>query len=346
MSTQVHPGRILIDADACPVKEEIYRVAFRRDVPVKVVSNSRIRVPDHPLVERVLVSDAFDAADDWIAEEAGANDVVVTGDILLADRCLKAGATVLGHNGKPFTSASIGTAIATRAIMADLRAGGDVVGGPAPFAKTDRSRFLQALDEALVRLGARRLRPLNGRGKSQKSHCIARAPARARAREGCSGRAGEAAKAAAASLIASLSRRNPAPARIRTGERRCPRPLSAGPTRGRAALPLRAGIFSLDASRDRGRSPRPHTRYRHIPGSPSSFRSLVDVDGPWQNWVDRRPAGRLVLAAISGRCQSRTCQHRESVRHRHGSCRNPRFVGSIIAVADPPRSCGRGRPAE
>ena len=144
--------RILIDADACPVKEEVYKVAFRRQVPVKVVSNSRMRIPEHPLVERVIVSDAFDAADDWIAEAADARTVVVTGDILLADRCLKAGATVIGNNGKPFTSAGIGGAVATRAIMADLRAGGDVIGGPAPFAKADRSRFLQALDEALARL--------------------------------------------------------------------------------------------------------------------------------------------------------------------------------------------------
>jgi len=146
--------RILVDADACPVKEEVYKVAWRREVPVTVVSNMRMRVPEHPLIERVVVSDKFDAADDWIAEQAGANAVVITGDILLADRCLKAGATVIGHNGKPFTGASIGSAIATRAIMADLRAGGDVIGGPAPFAKADRSRFLQALDEALVRLGA------------------------------------------------------------------------------------------------------------------------------------------------------------------------------------------------
>jgi uncharacterized protein YaiI (UPF0178 family) len=144
--------RILVDADACPVKEEIYRVAFRREVPVSVVSNQRLRIPDHPLIERVVVSDAFDAADDWIAERAGRHMVVITGDILLADRCLTAGATVLGHNGKPFTAAGIGGALATRAIMADLRAGGDVVGGPAPFTKADRSRFLQALDEALVRL--------------------------------------------------------------------------------------------------------------------------------------------------------------------------------------------------
>jgi hypothetical protein len=144
--------RILVDADACPVKEEVYKVAFRREVPVKVVSNSPIRVPDHTLVERVLVTDAFDAADDWIAEKADANTVVITGDILLADRCLKKGSAVIGPNGKPFTTASIGGAIATRAIMADMRAGGDVIGGPASFAKADRSRFLQALDEALARL--------------------------------------------------------------------------------------------------------------------------------------------------------------------------------------------------
>ncbi len=149
------PIRILVDADACPVKEEIYRVAERRKVPVSVVSNSPFRVPLGPLVERVVVSGGFDAADDWIAERVlrHAQDerfVVVTADILLADRCLKAGATVIGPNGRPFTRASIGSAIATRAIMADLRSGlGEGIGGPAPFSKTDRSRFLQALDEAL-----------------------------------------------------------------------------------------------------------------------------------------------------------------------------------------------------
>ena len=144
--------RILVDADACPVKEEIYKVAWRREVPVTVVSNSHLRVPAHPLIERVVVSDKFDAADDWIAERADERTVVVTGDILLADRCLKKGATVLGPNGKPFTAATIGGAIATRAIMADLRAGAGVTGGPAAFSKADRSRFLQALDTALVRL--------------------------------------------------------------------------------------------------------------------------------------------------------------------------------------------------
>ena len=148
----IHGVRILVDADACPVKDEIYRVAWRREVPVSVVSNAHIRVPDHPLIQRIIVSDKFDAADDWIAQEADAKSVVITGDILLADRCLKKGATVIGPNGKPFTTASIGGAIATRAIMADLRSGAGVTGGPAPFAKADRSRFLQALDEALVRL--------------------------------------------------------------------------------------------------------------------------------------------------------------------------------------------------
>jgi uncharacterized protein YaiI (UPF0178 family) len=147
--------RILVDADACPVKDEVYKVAYRREVPVAIVSNQRIRIPDHPLIERVTVSDAFDAADDWIAEAAGPDAVVITADILLADRCLKAGAAVLSPTGKPFTTASIGAAIATRAIMADLRAGGDQLGGPAPFRKEDRSRFLSALDDTLVRLARR-----------------------------------------------------------------------------------------------------------------------------------------------------------------------------------------------
>ncbi|HEX7820431.1 MAG TPA: YaiI/YqxD family protein [Sphingobium sp.] len=144
--------RIWVDADACPVKEEIYKVAFRHGVPVTIVSNSPIRIPAHELLDRVVVSDGFDAADDWIAERADGKAVCITADILLADRCLKAGAAVLAPNGKPFTSSSIGSAIAVRAIMADLRAGGDAIGGPPPFSKTDRSRFLSALDEMVVRL--------------------------------------------------------------------------------------------------------------------------------------------------------------------------------------------------
>jgi len=144
--------RILVDADACPVKDEIYKVAWRHEVPVTIVANSHFRLPVHPLIARIVVDDGFDAADDWIADAADATAIVITADILLADRALKAGATVLAPTGKAFTTASIGGAIATRAIMADLRAGGDVIGGPAPFQKSDRSRFLSALDAALVRL--------------------------------------------------------------------------------------------------------------------------------------------------------------------------------------------------
>jgi uncharacterized protein YaiI (UPF0178 family) len=146
------PPIILVDADACPVKDEIYKVALRHEVAVKIVSNSAFRVLVHPLVERIVVGSGFDEADNWIAERADARSIVITADILLADRCVKAGATVIAPNGKPFTASSIGSAVATRAIMADLRAGGDIVGGPPPFAKTDRSRFLGALDAALVKL--------------------------------------------------------------------------------------------------------------------------------------------------------------------------------------------------
>jgi uncharacterized protein YaiI (UPF0178 family) len=143
----------LVDAAACPVKEEIYKVALRHGAAVVVVSNSPIRVPAHPSIRRVVVSDAFDAADDWIAEAADARAVVITNDILLADRALKAGAKVLAPTGKPFEAAGIGAAIATRAIMADLRAGMDgITGGPPPFSKADRSNFLQALDRVLVAL--------------------------------------------------------------------------------------------------------------------------------------------------------------------------------------------------
>ncbi|MEB3416852.1 YaiI/YqxD family protein [Alteriqipengyuania sp. WL0013] len=149
----IPPVTILVDADACPVKEEIYRVAERHGAHVRVVSNSPFRVPVSERVKRVVVSDGFDAADDWIADNAGPRSVVVTADILLAERCLKAGAKVLRHDGREFDAASIGSAIATRAIMEDLRAGMDGVGGgPPPFGKADRSNFLQALDRVLVKL--------------------------------------------------------------------------------------------------------------------------------------------------------------------------------------------------
>ncbi len=152
------PVAILVDADACPVKEEIYRVAERFGAEVRVVSNSPFRVPVSARVKRVVVSDGtgrpkFDAADDWIAENANPRSVVITADILLAERCLKAGARVLKHDGREFDAASIGSAVATRAIMEDLRAGMDGVGGgPPPFSKADRSNFLQALDRVLVHL--------------------------------------------------------------------------------------------------------------------------------------------------------------------------------------------------
>jgi len=149
LSTEI---RILVDADACPVKDEIYRVAERYDIKVLIVANSYMRFPRDQMIELVVVSADFDAADDYIAEQATADSIVITADILLADRCIKSGATVIGNSGKLFTEDSIGGAIATRAIMADLRAGGDAVGGPPPFSKADRSRFLQALDQVIVRL--------------------------------------------------------------------------------------------------------------------------------------------------------------------------------------------------
>ncbi|TMM46725.1 YaiI/YqxD family protein [Qipengyuania marisflavi] len=149
--------RILVDADACPVKEETYRVAARYKVPVVIVSNSPLRVPQSPLVSRVVVDNGFDAADDWIAERAGPDTVVITADILLAERCVKSCAQVLAHNGKPFTANSIGSAVAVRAIMADLRVGADgITGGPPPFSKADRSAYLQALDRVLVKLAKSR----------------------------------------------------------------------------------------------------------------------------------------------------------------------------------------------
>jgi len=143
---------ILVDADACPVKEEIYKTAYRLNTPVTLVANAYLRLPNHPLLTMKVVSDGFDAADDWIAENATQASLVVTADILLAGRCIEVGATVLAPTGKPFNSSNIGGAIATRAIMADLRAGLEQTGGPAPFSGKDRSQFLNALDRELQRL--------------------------------------------------------------------------------------------------------------------------------------------------------------------------------------------------
>ncbi|WP_437373463.1 YaiI/YqxD family protein [Inquilinus limosus] len=149
--------RILVDADACPVKAEVYRVAERYGLEVFVVTNGGVMVPRDPRIQLVIVGEGFDAADDWIAERAGPADIVVTADIPLADRCLKTGATVIGPTGRPFTKDSIGMALASRALMADLRAMGVAGGGNKPMSAKDKSAFLSALDAAVVRL--RRSRP-------------------------------------------------------------------------------------------------------------------------------------------------------------------------------------------
>jgi uncharacterized protein len=146
------PITIYIDADACPVKDEVYRVAGRHGLKTYVVSNSYIAVPREPAIERVVVAAGMDAADDWIAERVARGDVVVTADVPLASRCIKAGADVIAPNGRPFTEDSIGMTLATRNLMADLRSAGAVTGGPRPFGPRDRSSFLSALDQAIVRL--------------------------------------------------------------------------------------------------------------------------------------------------------------------------------------------------
>ena len=144
--------RIYVDADACPVKDEIYRVAIRHGVPVSVVAGNFIRVPQDPLIERVAAGAGMDAADDWIAERAGSGDVVVTADIPLASRCVKTGADVIAPNGKPFTEESIGMTLAMRNLMHDLRSAGELTRGPPPFSPRDRSAFLSALDETIRRV--------------------------------------------------------------------------------------------------------------------------------------------------------------------------------------------------
>jgi uncharacterized protein YaiI (UPF0178 family) len=146
------PIRIYIDADACPVKEEVYRVAERHGLPVTVVANGYIRVPQDPLIERVAAGAGMDAADDWIAARAAAGDIVITADIPLASRCVKAGATVIAPNGKSFTEDAIGMTLAMRNLMSDLRSAGAVTGGPPSFSPRDRSTFLSALDAAIHRL--------------------------------------------------------------------------------------------------------------------------------------------------------------------------------------------------
>ncbi len=142
---------LYVDADACPVKEEVYRVARRYGLKVYVVANAYIAVPKEPLVERVVVEAGADVADDWIAERCGPGDIVVTSDIPLASRCLKAQAQALRPTGKSFDEASIGMALASREVAEHLRSFGAMTSGPPPFAPADRSRFLQALDAAVIR---------------------------------------------------------------------------------------------------------------------------------------------------------------------------------------------------
>jgi uncharacterized protein YaiI (UPF0178 family) len=146
------PAPVLyIDADACPVKDEIYRVADRYGLQVFVVSNSWIRTPVSPRISQVVVDAGPDLADDWIAERAGRRDVVITADIPLADRVLKRGGQALHPTGRAFTADSIGAALASRSIGEHLRSVGEITGGPRPFAPSDRSAFLQALDTAVVK---------------------------------------------------------------------------------------------------------------------------------------------------------------------------------------------------
>jgi hypothetical protein len=140
---------IFVDADACPVKQEVYRVAARHGTQVTLVANARMRVPLEPWIRLEVVSDGPDAADDWIAEHVEPHDIVVTADIPLAGRCLKKGARVLGTTGKPFTEDNIGDALATRDLLSDLREAGLVAGGPPPLTQRDRSRFLHQLDEVI-----------------------------------------------------------------------------------------------------------------------------------------------------------------------------------------------------
>lgn len=139
-------SNILVDADGCPVKQEIYRVAQRYGLKVTLVANSPMQIPQTDWIELVVVSDRFDAADDWIVERVIKNDIVISGDIPLASRCLKKGARVIAPKGRVFTENSIGDALATRDILSHLRDSGIMTGGPAPFDKRDRSRFLQSLD--------------------------------------------------------------------------------------------------------------------------------------------------------------------------------------------------------
>ncbi len=152
LSEPAKPITIYVDADACPVKAETYRVADRYAIKVYVVSNAYMAIPRTPLIEHVLVGGDLDAADDWIAERVSPGSVVITIDVPLAHRCITAGADVIAPTGRALTEASIGMALATRNLMTDLRSAGQITGGPKPFQPRDRSNFLSALDLTIVRL--------------------------------------------------------------------------------------------------------------------------------------------------------------------------------------------------
>lgn len=155
MPVMTQPIEIYVDADACPVKDEVYRVAERHGLKVLVVSNRPIAVPRERWIERVVVGAGLDAADDWIAGHAGASDIVITADIPLASRAVKAGAAVIAPNGKTYDEDTVGLALATRNLLHDLRGSGEITGGPRPFTARDRSEFLSALDRAIVRIKRR-----------------------------------------------------------------------------------------------------------------------------------------------------------------------------------------------
>lgn len=140
---------IFVDADACPVKQEVYRVADRYRLNVTLVANAWMRVPNNAGIVLEVVKDGFDAADDWIVEHVQPGDIVITADILLASRCIKKGARVIGPAGKPFTEDNIGMVVASRDLMMELRNAGEIFGGPPPLQKRDRSRFLQQLDTVI-----------------------------------------------------------------------------------------------------------------------------------------------------------------------------------------------------
>ena len=142
-------SEIYVDADGCPVKDEVFKVAKRYEMKVHLVANKAMKIPLDPLFEMIVVHGGFDAADDWIEENISSKDIAITIDIPLASRCLKKGAQVLGYKGDSFSEENIGEALATRELMSRLREMGQVRGGPAPFEKKDRSNFLSKLDRVI-----------------------------------------------------------------------------------------------------------------------------------------------------------------------------------------------------